>query len=167
MITTTAWRRATTVLATLVLTALPAAGPAFANTTAPAAATATATATHRALPEPPPVDVARGELAGLTVAESHSMEGYSRTKFPHWIKQYGECDTREVVLQRDGQDVVQNEKCQAVSGTWVSPYDDKTFTNSKDLDVDHVVPLANAWRSKRTLSPFTHGWGSLVRVIVR
>ncbi|MFJ2194077.1 DUF1524 domain-containing protein [Kitasatospora sp. NPDC087861] len=141
MITATAWRRATTVLATLALTTLPAASPAFADTAA------TATTAHRALPEPPSVGVARDELAGLTVAESHSMEGYSRTKFPHWIKQYGECDTREVVLQRDGQDVVQNEKCQAVSGTWVSPYDDKTFTNAKDLDVDHVVPLANAWRS--------------------
>ncbi|GAB7188996.1 HNH endonuclease family protein [Kitasatospora sp. Ki12] len=55
--------------------------------------------------------------------------------------------TREVVLDRDGQDVVQNDKCQAVDGYWTSPYDGRTFTNSKDLDVDHVVPLANAWRS--------------------
>lgn len=55
--------------------------------------------------------------------------------------------TREVVLARDGRDVVQNEKCQTVDGTWMSPYDGKAFTNSKDLDVDHVVPLANAWRS--------------------
>lgn len=99
MITTAAWRRATTVLATLVLTALPAAGPAFAGTTAPAAA---ATATHRTLPEPPPVDVARDELADLTVAEPHSMEGYSRTKFPHWAKQYGECDTRVICTAGSG-----------------------------------------------------------------
>ncbi|MFJ2864137.1 hypothetical protein [Kitasatospora sp. NPDC087314] len=106
MITATAWRRATTVLAALALTALPAASPAFADTAA------TATAAHRALPEPSPVGVARGE-----------------------------CDTREVTLARDGQDVVQNEKCQAVSGTWVSPYDDKTFTNAKDLDVDHMVSV--------------------------
>ncbi|MFD7164864.1 hypothetical protein [Streptomyces violascens] len=28
------------------------------------------------------------------------MTGYSRAKFPHWAGQYGECDTREVVLQR-------------------------------------------------------------------
>lgn len=104
-------------------------------------------ASVRALPEPPPVDVARTELANLTVAEPHSMDGYSRAKFPHWAVQYGQCDTREVVLQRDGQDVIQNEKCQAVSGLWVSPYDGKSTSDSKALDVDHVVPLANAWRS--------------------
>ncbi|MBA9043338.1 MULTISPECIES: hypothetical protein [Streptomyces] len=34
------------------------------------------------------------------------MTGYSPAKFPHWTTQYGTCDTREVVLTRDGEDVV-------------------------------------------------------------
>ncbi len=75
------------------------------------------------------------------------MAGYSRAKFPHWIKQHGECDTREVVLARDGQDVKQDEKCRAVSGTWLSEYDGKELTAAGQVDIDHVVPLANAWRS--------------------
>ncbi|MEU3711169.1 HNH endonuclease family protein [Streptomyces catenulae] len=99
------------------------------------------------LPEPPSAEVARAELTGLHVDTPHSMNGYSRSKFPHWIKQHGECDTREVVLARDGKDVKQDEKCRAISGTWLSEYDAKEFTVSGQLDIDHIVPLANAWRS--------------------
>ncbi|MGW8881610.1 hypothetical protein [Streptomyces mirabilis] len=51
------------------------------------------------------------------VADEDDVPGYSRSKFPHWVSQYGTCDTREVTLQRDGQDVVQDDGCRAVSGT--------------------------------------------------
>ncbi|MFD8019124.1 HNH endonuclease family protein, partial [Streptomyces lavendulae] len=51
------------------------------------------------------------------------------------------------VLARDGQDVVRDEQCRAVSGTWFSPYDDRTLTAASQVDIDHIVPLANAWRS--------------------
>nr|WP_239067288.1 HNH endonuclease family protein [Actinomadura bangladeshensis] len=37
--------------------------------------------------------------------------------------------------------------CAAVSGTWRSPYDGVTWTLTSDLDIDHMVPLAEAWRS--------------------
>ncbi|MFD9061403.1 HNH endonuclease family protein [Kitasatospora purpeofusca] len=141
MITTARWRRGVTVLAALAAVLLPTAVPAAA---APAASTVSA---HRDLPEPPPVDAVRAELDELTVEASHSMEGYSRERFPHWIKISGECDTRETVLARDGAGVVQDELCRAVSGAWVSLYDDKVFTDAKALDIDHVVPLAAAWRS--------------------
>ncbi|MCC5698296.1 HNH endonuclease family protein, partial [Klebsiella pneumoniae] len=33
------------------------------------------------------------------------------------------------------------------SGTWYSPYDGATWTQPSDVDIDHVVPLAAAWRS--------------------
>jgi hypothetical protein len=75
------------------------------------------------------------------------MTGYSRDKFPHWITQSGSCDTREVVLKRDGTNVQQNASCSATSGTWKSPYDGATWTAASDVDIDHVVPLAEAWRS--------------------
>jgi hypothetical protein len=41
-------------------------------------------------------------------------------KFPHWAGQANFCDTREVVLERDGQDVQRDEQCRAVEGTWYS-----------------------------------------------
>ncbi|WP_372478804.1 HNH endonuclease family protein [Streptomyces griseocarneus] len=102
---------------------------------------------RRDLPEPPPASVAREELAELVVEAPHSMDGYSRAKFPHWIKQMGSCDTREVVLSRDGKDVRTDSECRAVSGTWTSAYDGKVLNAASQVDIDHMVPLANAWRS--------------------
>ncbi|GGU47791.1 hypothetical protein GCM10010289_80540 [Streptomyces violascens] len=64
----------------------------------------------------PPADIARDELGDLNVEAPHAMTGYTRTKFPHWATQYGQCDTREVVLQRDGHNVAQDDKCRAVQG---------------------------------------------------
>lgn len=51
----------------------------------------------------------------------------------------------EYVLQRDGTNVVTNSACAATSGTWVSPYDGATWTAASDVDIDHMVPLQNAW----------------------
>ncbi|MFI8823359.1 DUF1524 domain-containing protein [Streptomyces sp. NPDC053431] len=99
------------------------------------------------LPGLPGAGQARTQLAGLTVAPQRSMTGYSREKFPLWAEQGHSCNTREAVLERDGTDVRRDGECRAVSGTWVSVYDGKSFTKASGLDIDHVVPLANAWRS--------------------
>jgi hypothetical protein len=53
----------------------------------------------------------------------------------------------DTVQKRDGDSVQTNSQCQAVSGTWTSPYDGTTWTQRDDLDIDHMVPLAQAWRS--------------------
>jgi hypothetical protein len=89
----------------------------------------------------------RLELDKLTVAAPQSMAGYSRTHFPHWNQQGNGCDTREYVLKRDGKAVKANQECRATSGEWLSLYDNKTVTDADKLDIDHMVPLANAWRS--------------------
>ncbi|MCX4554326.1 MULTISPECIES: HNH endonuclease family protein [unclassified Streptomyces] len=145
MITSRRRLRAVTALLGLSAAVLPAAAATAAASPVPAHVVARPAL--RDLPEPPPANVARTELAQLHVEAPRPMTGYSRAKFPHWITQHGQCDTREVVLARDGKNVKQDEKCHAVAGTWVSPYDDKTFTVAGQLDIDHVVPLANAWRS--------------------
>ncbi|MFC8845758.1 MULTISPECIES: DUF1524 domain-containing protein [unclassified Micromonospora] len=90
---------------------------------------------------------AQSQLNALTVANEGSTSGYSRDLFPHWITISGSCDTREQVLKRDGTSVVVNSSCQATSGRWYSPYDGATWTAASDVDIDHVVPLAEAWRS--------------------
>ena len=87
------------------------------------------------------------------------MSGYDRDLFPHWEIQFGECNTREIVLERDGENVVQdNGSCKAESGDWYSVYDDENFDDASEIDIDHVVPLANAWRVSDpvTLLPFIH-----------
>ncbi|WP_158846327.1 HNH endonuclease family protein [Saccharothrix deserti] len=94
-----------------------------------------------------PGDDMAAQLAALTVAPEGKMTGYSRDRFPHWSSQGNSCDTREVVLQRQGADVKTDGECKATSGTWTSVYDGVVVTNARDLDIDHTVALAEAWRS--------------------
>ncbi|GAB1692334.1 HNH endonuclease family protein [Krasilnikovia sp. M28-CT-15] len=95
----------------------------------------------------PSTSTARAELDALTVAPQGPTSGYSRDLFPHWITISGSCNTRETVLKRDGTSVVTDASCAAVSGSWYSPYDGATWHAAADLDIDHLVPLAEAWRS--------------------
>jgi hypothetical protein len=87
------------------------------------------------------------ELDALPVAAWAAMTGYTRDRFKTWDAQGNGCDTRDRVLQRDGQNVVTGNDCTITSGTWVSPYDGKTLTDPSGLDIDHMVPLANARRT--------------------
>ncbi|MFS2292347.1 MAG: HNH endonuclease family protein [Actinomadura sp.] len=107
----------------------------------------TASAADAAPPPPPGAATAARNLAALTVAAEGSGAGYDRDKFPHWISQGGNCDTREAVLKRDGTGVSTGPDCYPTSGSWRSPYDGATWTRASDLDIDHMVPLAEAWRS--------------------
>ncbi|MEV5294941.1 HNH endonuclease family protein [Streptomyces sp. NPDC053741] len=107
----------------------------------------TAPTAQAAMPTPVSASTARTYLGQLTVSTEGSSSGYSRDKFPHWITQSGACNTREVVLKRDGTGVVQDSSCAATSGSWYSEYDGATWTAASDLDIDHMVPLAEAWRS--------------------
>jgi hypothetical protein len=88
----------------------------------------------------------RAALESLTVATHHSMTGYSREHFPHWRSAGSNCDVRDTVLERDGKDIKKS-GCNVTGGTWVSLYDNKTVTKPTEVDIDHMVPLANAWRS--------------------
>ncbi len=96
------------------------------------------------------------DLEDLEVAPPRSMAGYSREKFPHWsdADEFGweglpdaSCDVRDAALIRDGQDVKVGEGCDVLSGRWRDPYAGGTYSDPSEIDIDHVVPLANAWRS--------------------
>jgi hypothetical protein len=89
---------------------------------------------------------AQTTLASLTIATQHAMTGYSRDRFPHWRKAGANCDVRDSVLKRDGKDV-KLDGCNVTAGSWYSWYDSKTYTDLTKVDIDHMVPLANAWRS--------------------
>jgi hypothetical protein len=108
----------------------------------------------------PSAEAARLQLSELRVRAAGSMAGYSREEFPHWsdAREFGwklpeetpdpdSCDARDAALIRDGKSERVEESCDVVSGSWVDPYGGGTYTDPADIDVDHVVPLANAWRS--------------------
>ena len=100
------------------------------------------------------------KLADLRVKPAGSMDGYSRELFPHWsdAQTYGwtlpagtpdpgSCDARDAALIRDGRGEVVTGGCTVGNGSWFDPYTGNTYTNPSDIDIDHFVPLANAWRS--------------------
>jgi hypothetical protein len=69
--------------------------------------------------------------------------GYERDLFYHW-KDLGSCDVREEVLARQDR---RKGPCGSDSGRWFSVYDGVITTDPGDFDVDHMVPLAEAWAS--------------------
>jgi len=95
----------------------------------------------------PSATTARSQLNALTVAPDGTQDGYSRDLFPHWTTVSGACNTREQVLKRDGTNVVVDSSCAATSGRWYSPYDGATWSAASDVDIDHIVPLSNAWKT--------------------
>jgi len=101
----------------------------------------------RALPTPIAVSTAKTYLSELVVAVDSNVPAYERTLFKTWDIISGTCDTRETVLKRDGTNVVTDSSCGATSGSWVSPYDGVATNLASDLDIDHLVPLKEAWVS--------------------
>ena len=105
-------------------------------------------------PEPSPTSVADGTetlaslVASLTVADEH-RDGYQRDLFRLWIDANGNgCDTRKEVLIDEALVPPQiGSGCRLAGGKWRSPYDGVTVTDSSKLDIDHLVPLAEAWDS--------------------
>lgn len=87
-------------------------------------------------------------LAGLEVAPERRL-GYTREAFGGWADEDGDgCDTREAVLIAES--VVPAKVgagCRVLSGRWTSAYDGAAVTDPRTLDIDHVVSLAEAWRS--------------------
>ena len=91
---------------------------------------------------------AQADTFQLTIAKDKTT-GYNRSSFKHWIDTDKDgCNTRAEVLIEEA--VVKPKigaKCKFTGGKWFSAYDGKTITNASLLDVDHMVPLAEAWRS--------------------
>ena len=97
---------------------------------------------------PAPV-TARDILAKLTVrAESHAAT-YQRAAFPTWIDaDKDHCDTRkEVLIAESTKRVTLGARCKILTGRWTSLYDGATTRTASTFDIDHVVPLEEAWTS--------------------
>jgi hypothetical protein len=81
--------------------------------------------------------------------ELETPDGYDRDLFPHWSDEDGDrCDTREEVLIRDaGGTAKVGSNCAVTSGLWYSVYDGIWLDQARQLQVDHVVALKEAWDS--------------------
>jgi hypothetical protein len=76
-------------------------------------------------------------------------EGYERELFEHWVDADGDsCDTRqEVLISESLTPVTLGSGCRIEGGSWFSAADGDTLTNSASVDINHVVPLKEAWAS--------------------
>ena len=93
---------------------------------------------------------ARDLLAGLTVAGESGGDDYERDAFGDgWGAAGDGCDVRDEVLAVESTVEVTrgDDGCEVVRGRWVSLYDGYSTPDPTELEVDHMVPLAEAWAS--------------------
>ncbi|MER5747102.1 HNH endonuclease family protein [Streptomyces sp. NPDC002225] len=87
-------------------------------------------------------------IAKLPAAEE-VRDGYKRDSFKHWVDEDRDgCSTRnEVLLAEAVEKPEQGARCALTGGEWLSYYDEATVDDARKLDIDHMVPLAEAWDS--------------------
>jgi hypothetical protein len=88
---------------------------------------------------------------GLTVANPDSTApDYVRDRFGDgWdYDPASGCNTRErVLIEESSVPPRVDDRCRSADGRWVSLYDGLVTDDPADLEIDHLVPLADAWRS--------------------
>lgn len=114
---------------------------------------------------PTPEGTASELLAGLRVQDLDYDHNYSREEFgPAWADiDHNGCDTRNDILTRDLTDKSYRDNsvnCIVTSGKLSDPYFGKQIdftrgpSTSTDVQIDHIVALANAWQSGAATMPY-------------
>ena len=80
-----------------------------------------------------------------------NLPSYDRDDWRHWVDDDGDCqNARHETLVAESRIAVtftDEDRCTVATGEWLDPYTGDLLTSARDLDVDHMVPLANAHRS--------------------
>lgn len=95
-------------------------------------------------------------LAGLVVEPEAGGGSYEREEFGRgWAEAGADCDVRDEVLAVESTvDVVRGaDGCTVERGSWVSLYDGYSTPDPAELEIDHLVPLAEAWASGASAWP--------------
>jgi len=94
---------------------------------------------------------AQAALETLAVKGRAPKTGYARSEFGSGWATVNGCDTRAIILHRDLQNPVIDEKCTVISGILYDSYTGKVITYSRDdgsaIQIDHVIALSNAWQT--------------------
>ncbi|MBB1499701.1 HNH endonuclease [Paracoccus sp. MC1862] len=89
-------------------------------------------------------------LLDRITTEPERRAGYVRDDWPHWLDLDGDCrSARHEVLASESLKAVKwgASGCSVQSGAWRDAYTGQIRRNPRDLDIDHLVPLAEAHRS--------------------
>jgi len=133
-------------------TSVPPPGPGTTSPRPTATSSVPSTTGPAALPDTSEPDAGTSVVDQLGVANEAPRSGYDRSLFPHWSDLDGNgCTTRQDMLfasVRGFPQVDLFDSCVIVEGDWYSVYDGVLHAGQPgDLDVDHVVALAEAWDS--------------------
>lgn len=81
--------------------------------------------------------------------QPESTASYDRSLFKHWVDADKDCfDTRVEVLIAESRTWPKfKSRCKVSIGEWFSVYDNQTITDASKIDIDHLVPLQEAWQS--------------------
>lgn len=87
-------------------------------------------------------------LEKLEIAPEYTS-GYDRDLFDHWIDADRDgCNTRREVLIVESLTPIEiSSGCDLVGGSWLSQYDAMLSEDFSSFDIDHMVPLKEAWDS--------------------
>ena len=93
----------------------------------------------------------RAAVRALPVAAENNA-GYDRDRyFGQWIDQNKDCqNTRHEVLISESRvtpTYTSSKRCAVASGKWVTSFDNKTHTSASTVQIDHMVPVHEAWGS--------------------
>ena len=126
--------------------------PAPTATQVPTATPDPATATPAGGTPPTAPTTAAGLVLPVAIAVAPpNIPKYDRGEWRHWSDEDGDCqNARQEVLIAESTVAVSfqtGDRCRVASGSWIGPYTGEGVNDPGDLDVDHVVPLANAHRS--------------------
>ncbi|MEU9858927.1 HNH endonuclease family protein [Streptomyces sp. NPDC047974] len=95
--------------------------------------------------------LALADAVGQLPITDEAREGYTREAFKHWnvgLNPADGCNTRAEVLQAEAvESPAVAAGCKLSGGLWVSYYDGQEVNDPTKLDIDHMVPLAEAWDS--------------------
>ena len=92
------------------------------------------------------------------VAHCEDIPRYNRDLFGGWSDADQDCqNTRHELLQAASTGAISfsNNTCRVTKGRWLDPYTNKIFFESRQVDIDHLVPLKYAWERG------AHSWATL------
>ncbi|GAA2173526.1 HNH endonuclease family protein [Arthrobacter parietis] len=93
----------------------------------------------------------RSAVRALPVAAENNV-GYDRNRyFGQWIDQNRDCqNTRHEVLIQESRvtpKFTSTKLCSVATGKWITTFDNKTHTSATTVQIDHMVPVHEAWGS--------------------
>ena len=126
------------------------------STPPPPSATTPATPPQSTTPPSPRREATSTSTSGLVLpvsiaGETADLPDYDRGDWRHWTDEDRDCqNARQEVLIAESATAVtfqSDDECRVATGQWTGPYTGQAVADPGSLDVDHMVPLANAHRS--------------------